>query len=48
MGVTMPGTKRALRIHEDTIWTTFHATELTDVAEIERTILAESFAEIDE
>jgi len=48
MGVTMPGTKRALRIHEDTIWTTFHATDLTDVAEIERTILAETFAEIDE
>ncbi len=48
MGVTMPGTKRALRIHEDTIWTTFHATDLTDVAEIEKAILAESFAEIDE
>lgn len=47
MGVTMPGTKRALRIHEDTIWTTFHATDLTDVAEIERTILAESFEAFD-
>lgn len=48
LGTTMPGTKRALLIHEDTIWTTFHATELTDVAEIERTILAESFEAFDE
>jgi len=47
LGVTMPGTKRALLIHEDCIWTTFHATELTDVAEIERTILAESFEAFD-
>lgn len=47
MGVTMPGTKRALRIYEDTIWTTFHATDLTDVEAIEREILAESWEEID-
>ena len=47
LGVTMPGTKRALLIHEDCIWTTFHATDLTDVAEIERTILAESFEAFD-
>jgi hypothetical protein len=47
LGTTMPGTKRALLIHEDTIWTTFHATDLTDVAEIERTILAESFEAYD-
>lgn len=47
LGVTMPGTKRALLIHEDCIWTTFHATDLTDVAEIERTILSESFEAFD-
>lgn len=48
LGVTFPGTKRALHIHEDTVWTTFHATELTDVAEIEKAILADSFADFDE
>lgn len=47
MGMTTPGTKRALHIHEDCIWTTFHATDLTDVAEIERQILAESFEAFD-
>lgn len=47
LGVTMPGTKRLLRIHEDCIWVTFHPTTLTDVDEIEREILAESFDEID-
>ena len=30
IGITEPGTWRALHIYEDTIWTTFHATELTD------------------
>lgn len=38
-GVTKPGTRRLLVIERDTIWTTFHATDLTDVEEIERTIL---------
>jgi hypothetical protein len=33
-GVTKPGTRRLLYIHEDTIWTTFHATDLTDPREI--------------
>lgn len=45
MGVTMPGTKRALYIHEDCIWTTFHATDLTDVEEIGKKIMAQSFEE---
>ena len=35
-GITKVGTQRALSIIEDTIFTTFHATELTDVPEIER------------
>jgi hypothetical protein len=35
-GITYPGTRRILVILEDTIWTTFHPTELTDLLEIER------------
>lgn len=35
MGVTKIGTRRIVYHHEDTIWTTFHATELTDIDEIE-------------
>lgn len=42
LGVTMPGTERALHIHEDCIWTCFHVTDLTDPEEIGRQILAES------
>lgn len=39
MGITLPGTRRLLYIHEDTIWTTFHPTDLTDVNEIEEQII---------
>lgn len=30
MGITKPGTRRVLEIHEDTIFTTFHVTNETD------------------
>lgn len=33
-GVTKPGTRRALYIHEDTTWTTFHVTNETDPEKI--------------
>lgn len=29
-GITTPGTRRALHVIEDTIWTTYHVTEETD------------------
>ncbi len=38
-GVTMPGTRRVLYMIEDTVWTTFHPTDLTDVREIEAEII---------
>jgi len=38
-GITMPGTRRVLVIHEDTVWTTFHPTTLTDVDAIEAEII---------
>ena len=39
IGVTKAGTRRALAILEDTVWTTFHPTTLTDVDEIEAAII---------
>lgn len=33
-GITQPGTRRALHAETDVIWTTFHATDLTDVEAI--------------
>ena len=38
-GITKPGPRRVVYVHEDCVWTTFHPTELTDVEEIERNIL---------
>ena len=38
-GITKPGTRRVAFILEDTIWTTFHPTTLTDVDEIEAAII---------
>ena len=40
-GITEPGTRRFLYILEDTIWTTFHVTDKTDVDEIVRDITIE-------
>ena len=38
-GVTKPGTQRVIKVLEDTIWITFHATDKTDIDEIGREIL---------
>lgn len=40
---TLPGTQRALHILEDAVWITFHPTDKTDLAELERELIAESF-----
>lgn len=40
LGITAPGTRRALYIIEDTVWTTFHVTDETDVEKIGLEILA--------
>jgi hypothetical protein len=40
---TLPGTQRALYIHEDAVWVTFHVTDKTDVDEIEKDIIAKGF-----
>lgn len=36
LGITKPGTRRVLLIHEDCVWTTFHATKITDPVEWEQ------------
>lgn len=40
-GITKPGSRRLLVMFEDTIWTTFHVTNLTNVSEIEDEIIAD-------
>lgn len=42
------GTKRALYVQEETVWTTIHAVHSTDLAEIEREIIAPNYPELDE
>lgn len=38
-GITYPGTRRALHILEDVIFTTFHVTDKTDLKEIEADLI---------
>lgn len=38
VGITQPGTRRVIVIHEDATWITFHVTDLTDPDEIAETI----------
>ena len=45
--VSPVGTKRAIYAHEDSTWTTIHATDLSDPDEIEAEIIAETFEEVD-
>jgi len=43
---TLAGTKRVLKILEDSLWITVHATEETDVDEIEKQIIATDFPDL--
>lgn len=43
--VSPPGTKRLAYAHEDTIWTTIHGTEETDVEKIENEFISHSSEE---
>lgn len=40
-GKTIPGTRRILYAHTDTVWTTFHATTETDPDKIKRSLILE-------
>lgn len=44
--VSSPGTKRAVYVVEDTVWTTFHCTTKTNLEEIEREVIAADFMEV--
>lgn len=44
--VSSPGTKRVVMVQEETVWTTVHVTDKTDITEIERELIAESYKEI--
>ncbi len=41
--VSEAGTKRAVYTHADAIWTTIHLTNSTDLAEIEKELIAETY-----
>lgn len=44
--VSSPGTQRVVFVIEDTVWTTVHCTDKTDLAEIEREVIATDYSEV--
>lgn len=45
--VSKPGTKRAVYALEESIWTTVHVTEKTDLVEIEEEMIYKNYAQLD-
>jgi hypothetical protein len=45
--VSQPGTKRAVYALEDTVWTTIHVTQETDLEKIEDYVIAKSYEELE-
>lgn len=45
--INQPGDKRAVYAHEDTIWTTIHPTDETDLEKIEDEVIAKDYAELE-
>lgn len=45
--INEPGDKRAVYAHEDTIWTTIHPTNETDLEKIEAEVIAKDYAELE-
>jgi len=43
--ISPPGTKRAAYAHEDTVWTTIHPTDETDLTKIEEAFIVKTFEE---
>ncbi len=44
-GITKPGTKRILYMHEDTVFITVHVTDKTELREIEEDVIAKDFSD---
>lgn len=44
--VSSPGTKRVVYVLEDTVWTTVHVTESTDLTDIEREVISPDYSEV--
>lgn len=44
--VSAPGTKRAVLVHEETVWVTVHVTDETDLEKIEDQIIAKEFSDL--
>lgn len=44
--VSSPGVKRAYYAHEDTVWTTIHGTDETDIEKIEEMFIAKNYEEV--
>lgn len=44
--VSSPGTKRVVYVDEDTVWTTVHVTDKTDLADIEAEVISQDFMEV--
>lgn len=45
--ISKPGTKRVGFAHEDTVWTTFHATSETDLVKLEAELIVKSHEELE-
>ena len=45
--VSQPGTKRVVCAHEETVWTTIHPTNETDLDKIESEVIAKDYDEIE-
>lgn len=46
--VSEPGTKRAVYAHTDTVWTTIHPTDKTELADIEEETIAKNYADYEQ
>lgn len=46
--VSSPGAKRVIYAHEETVWTTFHGTDETDLEKIENEFIAKNYDEVQE
>lgn len=44
--VSSPGVKRLIYAHEETKWTTFHATKETDIEKIEKELIADDYSDV--